>query len=284
MTVFAGTPEYYDSDGRHVNESFRDTGDRLYGAKVFMNGVKDTTGYLMYSKEDDEDRTLQEFVGAGLGRKFQMDDLYIHANGKIQYDTESETIYKGTGKVYLKYGKLRINTDFSTYNVKDGSSYEDELVISNFSSGKQDKYAFSVQYDVTKNISPYWGMVYSRMEMPSGLIANGEIYKLGTDINYFKTIGVISNLEGYIYSSEVSNARGASFILDWSMTRAFRMNFESEMLRVENTTEENTIYSVYLKAEYDVIKDLTVSLFGENNQETRYLPENRYGVKATYSF
>lgn len=122
------------------------------------------------------------------------------------------------------------------------------------------------------------------MEMPSGLIANGEIYKLGTDINYFKTIGVISNLEGYIYSSEVSNARGASFILDWSMTRAFRMNFESEMLRVENTTEENTIYSVYLKAEYDVIKDLTVSLFGENNQETRYLPENRYGVKATYSF
>jgi len=279
-TAFAGVPEYFDSDGRHVNESFRDTGDRLYGAKVFLNGVKDTTGFISYSKEEEEDVTFQEILGLGAGYRFNISDAQMHANGSVQYDIEAGNIYKGAGKLYMKYGNLIVNTDFATYNVQDGSTYADELIISNFSSGKQDKYALSVQYDITKNISPYVSAVYARMEMPSGLVANGEIYKAGSNFNYFKEIGVMTTAEGYFYNSEVSNARGGSFDIDWSMTRTFRLNFEAEMLRVENTKTEKTIYSLYMKAEYDLLKDLTVSIFAENNQETRYLPENRYGLKA----
>jgi len=283
-TAFAGVPEYYDSDGRHINESFRDTGDRLYGAKVFLNGVKDTTGFISYSKEEEDDVTFQEMLGLGAGYRFNVSDISLHANGSMQYDMDSGVIYKGAAKLHMKYGKLRVNTDFITYNVKDGSTYEDELIISNFSSGKQDKYALYVQYDVTKNIAPYWSAVYSRMEMGSGLISKGEIYKLGSEFNYFKEFGIISGLEGYIYSSDISNAKGGSFDIDWSVTRAFRMNFESEMLRVEQSFEEKTIYSLYLRAEYDLLKDFTISVYAENNQETRYLPENRYGLKAVYSF
>lgn len=283
-TVFAGVPEYFDSDGRHVNESFRDTGDRLYGGKLFLNGIKNTTGFVSYSKEEEDDVTFQEMVGLGAGYRFKVSDIYMHANGSMQYDMDAGVLYKGAGKLYMKYGDLIVNTDFATYNVEDGSTYEDELIISNFSSGKQDKYGLSVQYNITKNISPYVSGIISRMEMPSGLIAKGEIYKVGFDFNYFKEIGVITGVEGYYYNSEVSNAKGASLDLDWSITRTFRVNFEGEMLRVENTKTENSIYSLYLRAEYDILRDLTLSVFAENNQETRYLPENRYGLKAVYSF
>ena len=56
------------------------------------------------------------------------------------------------------------------------------------------------------------------------------------------------------------------------------------MLRLENTTTTDTIYSVYADAEYDFMKYFTLSVYGENNQKTRYLPENRYGVKLAYRF
>jgi len=285
VTVFAGSPEYFDSDGRHVNETFRDTGDRLYGAKLFLNGVKDTTGFVSYSKEENDSDIVQEMLGLGLGRSFTFSDLLtFKADGKMEYDTQESALYKGVLRLFLKYDKLSVITDFSTYEVKDGSSYEDELIISNFSTGKQDKYAFTIQYDITKNISPYQSTVFSKIEMPSSEVVNGEIYKLGVDLDYYKEIGVSANVEGYYYNSEISNAKGGSFVIDWSLTKALRINFESEMLRLENSKTSQTIYSIYGEVAYDLLKNLTLSTYAENNQETRYLPENRYGVKAAYSF
>ena len=286
VTAFAGSPEYFDADDRHVNETFRDTGDRLYGAKVFLNGVKDTTGFVSYSKEENDDTTLQQMLGLGLGRRFVFSDKsYFTADGKMQYDTEENNIYKGVLRMsYVYNNKLTIITDFSTYDVKDGSSYEQELVISNFSTGKEDKYAYTVQYAVTEHISPYQSTVRTRLQMPSDEVVDGEIYKLGVDVDYYKAAGIRSNVEGYYYNSDISNAKGGSFALDLSLSKALRLSFESEMLRLENTTTTDTIYSVYADAEYDFMKYFTLSVYGENNQKTRYLPENRYGVKLAYRF
>jgi hypothetical protein len=285
VTLFGGSPEYFDADDRHINETFRDTGDRLYGAKVFLNGVKNTTGYVSYSKEEDDGDTIQEMLGLSLGRRFNFDkDVYLSTDAKIEYDTEENDIYKGVIRAYIQMHKLRFIGDYTRYNVQDGSSYEEELVISNFSTGEEDRYSFTVQYAVTPNISVYQSTVRSEIEITSGENVTGEIYKLGVDLNYFKTIGVTSNIEGYYYNSEVSNAKGASFILDWNLTKELRLGLESEMLRLENSKTEDTVYSILAEAEYEVIKDLTLSIYGENNQETRYLPENRYGVKAAYSF
>jgi hypothetical protein len=283
-SVFAGSPEYFDTDDRYINEAFRDTGDRFYGGKIFLNGVKRTTGYVSISREETDEAVVQELVGAGLGRSFNLGEVMFNAGGKLDYDTQQSNIYKGTLRLDMKYGRLTLIADGARYDVKDGSDYENELVISNFSSGKEDRLSYTVQYAITKNIIGYQGTVLSSIEVTGGELVDGEIYKLGVDIDYFRTIGVTGNIEGYYYSSEVSNATGGSLALDWSITRELRMNFESEQLTLENSDAEETVYSVYLSVEYDLLKDLTVSIFGENNKETRYLPENRYGVKAAYRF
>lgn len=284
LTAFAGSPKYFDTDDRHINETFRDTGDRFYGGKIFLNGVKLTTAYVSISKEEKDKAAEQQLVGAGLGRNFSLGEALFNAGGKMEYDTEQSNIYKGTLRLNVTYGKLTVITDGARYNVKDGSLYDNELVLSNFSSGREDRLSYTIQYALTKNIIPYQSTVRSRIEVSSGEIVDGEIYKLGVCLDYFRTIGVTSIAEGYYYSSEISNAKGGSFALDWNITRKLRMNFESEVLILENSNTDGTVYSVYLSAEYDILKDFSLSIFGENNKETSYLPENRYGVKAAYRF
>lgn len=285
VTGFAGAPRYFDSDGRHVNESFRSTGDKLYGGKIFLNGVKNTTGYISYSKEDKDSDTLQEFLGAGLGRRFDFGDKkYILISGRTEYDMEENDMYKGNFRVHGSYDKLNVIYDFTRFNVQDGSAYEDELIISNFSSGEQDRYSLIVQYALNQNLTPYVSGVYTELKMPSDEEVGGDIYKAGLEFNWFKEYGLTGNIEGYKYESDVSNASGGSLVFDWYVRKELLLTFESEMLRMENSKTEDNIYSVYLEAAYSVTKDLTVSVYGENNQETRYLPENRYGVKAVYSF
>ncbi|MCD8554994.1 hypothetical protein [Seleniivibrio sp.] len=285
VTAFAGKPQYFDADGRHINEEFRKTGDKMYGGRVFLNGVKDMTGYVSYSKEYDSDLTYQEFTGLGLGRVFALSGKNILSiDAKGEYDMLEHNFYRGTIRAYLKRDALRLIAEGSKYNVKDGTNYDDVLIISNFSTGQEEKMAFTVQYAFSENVSPYVSVVHSKIEQESGDIVNGQIYKAGADFDWFKTKGVTANIEGYYYDSETANAKGASAALDWSLTKQFRLTFEGETLRLENYVTDENIYSLYADAEYNIMKDLTLSIYAENSKETYYLPENRYGVKAVYSF
>jgi hypothetical protein len=290
-TVFGGIPKYFDMDDRHINETFRDTGDRLYGGKLFLNGIKFTNAYVAVSREENEEQIIQELIGAGIDQGFNLGRAAVTAGAKMAYDKELEDIYRGVIRLHMTYGDLTVLTDGTRYNVQEGTTFENELVISNFSVGQEDRLSYTVKYAVTESIIPYQSTVLTRMEVADGAIIDGEIFKLGVDIDYFKKIGVTSNVEGYYYNSEVSTANGGSLALEWNITRSLRMIFEGELLKLENpaTTDETyetdeEVYSVYLTAEYDILKDVTVSIFGENNKETRYLPENRYGIKAAYRF
>lgn len=283
-TVFGGIPKYFDMDDRRIDQTFRDTGERLYGGKIFLNGVKDTTGFVSYTKEETDGETVQELLGAGLNRTINLGDAVVNAGGKISYDTERNDIYKGVVGLHLQYGRFSMMADGTRYNVQDGTDYQRELVISNFSTGREDRLSYTVQYAIAETIIPYQSTILTSIEVADGEILNGEIYKLGLDINYFKTIGVTSNIEGYYYNSEVSSATGGSLTLRWCMTRSLRAILEGELLSLEDTATDETVYSTYFSVEYDILKDLTVSMYYENNQETRYLPENRYGLKAAYTF
>ncbi|MGE4498233.1 MAG: hypothetical protein AB7E48_10175, partial [Deferribacterales bacterium] len=294
VTAFGGAPEYFDADDRHINESFRDTGDRLYGGKIFLNGVKNYTGYVSYSKEEDGDRTIQELAGLGLGRRFiSLSDktVFLTLDGKIDYDMEDDEIYRGMGRVYARYKKLGLIADATRIRVEDGSERLGELIITNFSSGKEDRYSYTVEYALTDHYTVYQGTTHVVLLNNFGEWVTGDIYKFGANVNHFKSHGLTSNIEMYLYDGSDSEANGVSFVLDWSILRELRFSFEAEYVgrsEIKNGTagmdREDSIYSLYGELEYDVIKDLTLGVYAENNRETRYLPENRYGLKATYNF
>lgn len=284
-TLFAGSPEYFEIDSRYVNETYRTIGDLLYGGRLFLNGLKHTNGYVSFSREEKDEQTVQELVGAGLEQTISLGKGSLNVGGKMEYDTEQEDIYKGSLRLQIAYGWLTLMADGVRYNVQEGVNGESDLVISNFSTGREDKLSYTVQVALAQSVSIYQSTVLSSIEVADDEHIEGEIYKLGIDIDFFKTIGVTGNIEGYYYHSESYGANGGSLALKWSLTRALRMNFEGELLTLDDDEADDTeIYSLYLSAEYEVLKDLTASLFCENNEETRYLPENRYGLKIAYRF
>ncbi|WP_022850475.1 hypothetical protein [Limisalsivibrio acetivorans] len=285
-TIFAGSPKYYDTDRRHINETFRDTGDRMYGAKLFLNGVKDTNGFISYTKEETDDNdVVQELAGIGLSRHFSLNKgMLLTAGADAEYDTDRNDLYRANFRTALRNPKFGIIYRFSRYNVEEGKDYDRELIITNFSTGKEDRYSLSLRYKLTPNVSLYQTTVHTLIEYPSGEWISGDIIKLGAEANYYKKIGVTSTIEGYSYESKVSDAKGFSFSINWNLTREFRLSFQKEIVQLENWKEEDTVYSLYTEAEYMYKDNMRFNLYAEQNGETRYLPDSRLGVKASIDF
>lgn len=294
VTVFGGVPEYFDADDRHINQTFRDTGDKLYGAKVFLNGVKNYNGYISYSKEEDGSRTIQELIGLGLSRNFvsaKDKTVFLSLSGKLDYDAETSELYRGILRVYGNYKKFGLIAEASRIRVEDGSDRLNELVITNFSSGKEDRYSYTLEYAINDHYTVYQSTVHTVLLNNFGKWVTGNIYKFGGSVDYFKTHGLTSSMEGYVYDGSDVEANGASFTLDWSITRALRSNLQLEYVgrselkdRTKGMDIQKDIYSLYAEIEYDIVKSFTVGIYAEKNKETRYLPEDRYGIKATYNF
>jgi hypothetical protein len=288
VSVFAGSPEFYDSDDRAIKQTFRDAGDRLYGGRIFLNGVKNTSAYISYSKEEDDDRTIQELVGFGLGRVFVLnEDTFITVDGKLDYDQESNDLYRGIARVFAKHKKFAFSADASRIRVEDGSERFEELVITTFSDGKQDRYSYTLEYAINNNYKVYHSLVHSVILDNDGRWETGEIIKFGLNIDHFKTHGLTSEVEFYIYESDIAEATGGSFNIDWNITRELSTSFSAEYVgysQVAGLDREKDVYSIYADLEYDILRNLSVNLYAENSKETRFLPENRYGVKFKYFF
>ena len=287
VTLFGGIPKYLDKDDRYINEEFRDTGERIYGGKVFLNGVKNTDGYLSYSLEEDDSKTVQELFGAGLGRDFRdfyLKDLNMSLDGRLDYELNESEIYKADLRAGFDYKKLGLILRFTRFNVKDGYRNDRELVISNFSTGKEDRYSYTIEFKATDNIRLYQGLIHTLVEYPSGEWVRGNIAKGGADFSYFKEIGVITGFHGYYYDSELSSAEGAGGYVDWNITNNLKWTTEGEYVNLDNWNEDSNLYSLFTELEYILANKYTFTLYYENNEETRYLPENRAGAKFKYTF
>jgi hypothetical protein len=253
-----------------------------------LNGVKNTSAYISYSKEEDDDRTIQELVGFGLGRVFVLnEDTFITVDGKLDYDQESNDLYRGIARVFAKHKKFAFSADASRIRVEDGSERFEELVITTFSDGKQDRYSYTLEYAINNNYKVYHSLVHSVILDNDGRWETGEIIKFGLNIDHFKTHGLTSEVEFYIYESDIAEATGGSFNIDWNITRELSTSFSAEYVgysQVAGLDREKDVYSIYADLEYDILRNLSVNLYAENSKETRFLPENRYGVKFKYFF
>lgn len=287
VTLFGGIPKYLDKDDKYINEEFRDTGERIYGGKIFLNGVKDTNAYLSYSREEDDSTTIQELLGAGLGKYFRdvyFESLNVSLDGNVDYEINENGIYKADIRAGFDYKKVGLILRFTRFNVEDGYRDDRELIISNFSTGREDRYSYTVDFNVNDNINLYQGLIYTLVEYPSGEWIEGNIVKAGADFNYFKEIGVVTGFNGYFYDSELANAGGAGGYVDWNITNNLKWTTECEYVKLDNWKEDSTLYSFFTEFEYILANNYTISLYYENNEETRYLPENRAGAKFEYTF
>jgi len=287
VTLFGGIPKYLDKDDKYIHEEFRDTGERIYGGKIFLNGVKNTNGYLSYSREEDDSETIQELLGAGLGRDFRnfyLQGLNMSLDGKLDYELNDSDIYKADIRAGFDYKKLGLILRFTRYNVKDGYRDDRELIISNFSTGEEDRYSYTIEFKATDNIRLYQGLVHTLVEYPSGEWIRGTIAKGGADFSYFKEIGVVTGFHGYYYDSELASAEGAGGYVDWNITNNLKWTTEGEFVKMDDWKDDDELYSLFTELEYIFSNKYTFTIYYENNEETRYLPENRAGAKFKYTF
>lgn len=287
ITLFGGVPRYLDKDDRHINDEFRKTGDRIYGGKVFLNGVKKTTGYISYSREEEDSNTVQELLGAGLGRSFIdlfVTDFILNIDTAIDYEVNEDKLYKADIKGSFEYKKLSLILGFTRFNVKDGFRGGRELVISNFSTGREDRYFYTIEFRINNNIKVYQGLVHTMVEYPSGEWVAGNIVKGGVDFSYFKEAGIFTGFNGYYYENDIANAGGGGYYLDWNITNNLKWKIESEYVKLDHYKDDDGIFSFYTDLEYKFTKNYILGAYFEKNEKTRYLPQDRVGIRFDYIF
>lgn len=287
ITLFGGIPKYLDKDDRHINDEFRETGEVIYGGKLFLNGVENTTGYLSYSREEDDSNTVQELLGAGVGRTFIdlfVKDLKLNIDVKMDYELNEDELYKADIKGSLEYKKFVLILGYTRFNVKDGFRGGRELVISNFSTGREDRYFYTIEYWINENIKIYQGLVHTLVKYPSGEWVSGNIVKAGADFSYFKEAGVFTGINGYYYENDIANAGGAGYYLDWNITNDLKWGVEGEYVKMNHWNDDYGIFSFYTDLEYKISKHYLLGAYFEKNEKTRYLPQERVGVKIEYIF
>jgi len=282
--VFGGIPKFLFREDRYIDKQFRDTGDRIYGGKVFLNGIKKLDSYIQYSKEYDQEKTLQELVGAGLRHFVQLtDNVKILYSAKGEYELEYERLYRGDGYLKLSAGNFQISFSASRFNVKDGYSGERILVISNFSTGKEDRYSYSILYNFKGFLKVYQSTMRSYVQYPLDNWMKGDVYRAGLFLDYFANKGFLFDINFYYYDGELSDAKGAASKIDWSITNKLKFIFNGEYVKKDNWNDSENLYSLYTKAEY-LFKKLTLSIYAEKNKNTIYLPDRRFGISARIIF
>jgi len=287
ITLFGGIPKYLDKDDRHINDEFRETGEVIYGGKLFLNGVENTTGYLSYSREEDDSDTVQELLGAGVGRTFIdlfVKGLKLNIDTKVDYEINEDELYKADIRGSLEYKKFVLILGYTRFNVKDGFRGGRELVISNFSTGREDRYFYTIEYWINENIKIYQGLVHTLVKYPSGEWVSGNIVKAGADFSYFKEAGVFTGVNGYYYENDIANAGGGGYYLDWNITNDLKWGVEGEYVKMNHWNDDYGIFSFYTDLEYKISKHYLLGAYFEKNEKTRYLPQERVGVKFEYIF
>lgn len=285
IDIFGGIPKYITKDDRYINQEFRDTGDRIYGFKLFSNDLKDLNGFVGYSKELDSEKTVQEILSAGIGFKYKLTDkikMDIKTSG--DYELTLNQLYRGDIKADFSFYDLNGYLSATKFNVKDGYSADRKLIISNFSTGKEERYSYHLEYPINKYFKIYHGLTHTYLQYNSGEWGEGEIIELGIILSMIEKYGLLFDFGGYRYDSIIADANGISANIDWYLNNNLKNIFKFEYVDFQKWDYSKNIYFLSYELSYDITKKANLSAFIEKSSRVVYLPERKIGVKFQWNF
>lgn len=285
VDLFGGIPKYITKDDRYINQEFRDTGDRIYGFKIFTNQIKDFNSFLGYSKELNEHVTVQELLSVGGNFRYNFnDDFKFDINALMDYEMNFDQLYRVDAKADFGIYKLEGYLSASKFDVKDGYREDRRVVITNFSSGKEERYTYHLEYPINNNFKIYHGLTHTYLQYSSGEWGEGEIIDVGMNLSLIERYGISIDFGAYRYDSALADANGINIKTDWYMTNRLKSILKFEYVNFDKWDYSKNVYSFNYDLSYKFSKNMSIVTFVEKNSKIVYLPERKIGVKFQWSY
>lgn len=289
VSAFAGQPRYLEIDPDRFHREFRDTGDFIFGSKVFLQGIEGLRAHISYSRENGGD-VYRELLGAGAGKDFKLKvfdtDMRISSDVLADYNTDKSTLHKLTGRLYFSFDKkVRIILAADRYNVKEDFPEGRELIMSLLSTGREDRLSYTIFYDITRNWAVYQASTFTHLEMPDGEWHEGTIIKGGINGNFLKEAGLDFGVGVYNFDSFVAKASGVTAEIKWHLSG--KWTFEGGVEAVFFNTpfrDSKTATTVTGEVKYSPNRRMNVAVFAEQSDNPEYTSDFRTGMRVDYNF
>lgn len=289
-SLYAGQPRYMEIHNDRFERQFRDTGDYLAGGKVFLRGVEGLRANASYSREGDGSTVYRELIGIGGGKDFFFpradEEMVLALDGSLDYNPAESALDKLSARLFLLYSaKLRVVVQADRFDVREDYPAGRELIISLFSTGREDRAQYTITYDLRPEISLYQGTVFTEMEMPDGTWRQGRIIKGGISGNYRERWGVGFDAGLYHFDSHSSDATGLALNLNYWPAEAWFTQLGLEVVKIDAPfRERERASSVIAEVGYQPGNTWRLAGYLERSDNPEFKNDFRTGIKLDYLF
>jgi hypothetical protein len=159
------------------------------------------------------------------------------------------------------------------------------LIISLFSTGREDRAQYTITYDLRPEISLYQGTVFTEMEMPDGAWRQGRIIKGGISGNYRERWGVGFDAGLYHFDSHNSDATGLALNLNYWPAEAWFTQLGLEVVKIDAPfRERERASSVIAEVGYQPGNTWRLAGYLERSDNPEFKNDFRTGIKLDYLF
>lgn len=291
ITLYGGVPSYKNFEDRKV--VFRNTGDLVYGGRIFLSGIENVHAYIGYSLETGRGDSgsfsvFSESLGAGGFYKYDLSSAglksYLTVGADVEYDPHNGVMSRLSGRFDYKYDFFGFKVFGDIFDVKDQYPQGRELIIQLLSNGSEKRLGGDVSFDISDIAYIYAGLYATNLQLKNDRSLNGMVYKGGFEINLMKEAHLTLGGEVYYYDTWLFDAAGGMLSVDWRISRDFALNISGEMAGMLGAGKPVTAYSVDTELKIYLLKGLEAAVYFGKGENNRFVDDIRCGLTVKYAY
>lgn len=292
-SLYAGQPRYMEIHDERFERQFRDSGDYLAGGKVFLRGVPDLRANVSYSREGGGGEVYREIIGLGGGKDYFLprrqegrEEIILALDGSVDYNPDKSVLDRLSARLFVIYSeKLRAVLQADRFDVRDDYPADRELIISLFSSGREERAKYTVTYDLKPQIAIYQSSVFTQLEMPDGAWRQGRIIKGGVSGDFKEAWGVVFDAGLYHFNSHLAEATGLALTLDYQPDPLWNLQLGLEAVNITKPfREKKSAKTISAELGYQPGVNWRLAGYLEHSDNPEFRNDFRTGLRLDYHF
>ncbi len=292
-SLYIGQPRYMEIHNQRFERQFRDSGDYLAGGKVFLRGVEGVRANMSYSREGGGGDVYREIIGLGGGRDFFIphhrqdeEDMILAADGSLDYNPDQSVIDRLSARLFMIYSpRLQAVVQVDRYDVRDDYPTDRELIISLFSTGREDRAKYTITYNLRPELALYQSSVFTELEMPDGARRQGRIIKGGVMGDFQEQWGVDFDAGLYHFDSHLAEANGGAMSVNYHPVQAWNLLLGYEYVDISKPLrDDDSAQTVSVEVGYRPGIKWKVAGYLEHSDNPEYRSDFRTGLRLDYRF
>jgi len=260
----------------------------IYGVKLKTDAILGSLISVGYELYDPDDFSTRQFVNVAFNRVVPFTDYAdVYALAEIDVgEGNLGLLTTGVGITVLR--SLYLNLEYDNYNLdQDRQDFQLDPIFDLFSYGRMQQAKAAVTYVPTNYLEIKGSYAFSHYDVIPGDSSNGNIARLGFDVDFWQQIGLRA-FQGFYYiegGGDNDYAIGTNTSVYEQVTSDFELQFAFAYAYYDKITNQSgNAFSYIVGGEYVLIRNLVMRTAVEFNTNPDFGKDVRVDLGLSYYF